>query len=248
MLEVCVDCIESVIAAEQGGASRIELCSALSEGGLTPTLGTLKTLKSKLNCKIPIFCMLRPRRGNDFLYTPEEIQSLLYDIEYFKENGADGFVFGALDANRNIDVENCKTIISAIGNLPVTFHRAFDLTDPHRMHENAQLIKDLGFKRILASGFETTAEKGINALKELVSYHEDLIIMPGSGVNSKNLEKILLETNCKEFHASARAHVANSDENSESISMGGGKSDAEPRQVTCSRIVRELVDIAKRCK
>lgn len=244
MLEVCIDSIESAISSEEGGASRIELCSALSEGGLTPTPGMLKTIKNDLKIKIPIYCMLRPRRGNDFHYSEAEMQSILYDLEILKSCGSDGLVFGSLDDNQNINEEQCKMIIQKAGNLPVTFHRAFDMTNKEQMHKNCDLIEQLGFKRILSSGFEQTAEKGLDNLKELIEKHRNICIMPGSGISTRNLDLILRETGCKEFHASARSKKYTQKELA-NISMGSGDVDAESLLVTNVQIVKELVEIAK---
>ncbi|XP_055849622.1 copper homeostasis protein cutC homolog [Episyrphus balteatus] len=247
MLEVCVDSIASAIAAAEGGASRLELCSALSEGGLTPTVGTLKALKS-LPINIPIFCMLRPRRGNDFMYSNAEMDALLYDVALFKSHGCDGFVFGALDERRCISEWQCKQVVQMAGKLPVTFHRAFDLTAPCQMHETVNQIKNLGFTRILTSGFKHSCVQGIYNIRDLVNQHDDIIIMPGAGISSNNLNEVLVETKCKEFHASARKKVDPPIITTTNISMGGGEADLEPLFVTDEEMVRELVAIAKHNK
>lgn len=241
MLEVCVDSIESALNAASGNASRIELCSALSEGGLTPTIGTLKVLKEKLS--IPIFVMVRPRRGNDFQYTDLELDSMLNDIQLFLEAGADGFVFGVLNKNNEIDISANKKLINACGDKPVTFHRAFDVTDPKQKLVNALLLANLGFSRILSSGFSLSALIGAHHLRELIEGQSKIIIMPGAGISSQNLEKILTETNCKEFHASAR--VQKVIEVNKSIAMGGSEQDLQPLMICSETLVRELVNIAK---
>ncbi|XP_055902898.1 copper homeostasis protein cutC homolog [Eupeodes corollae] len=247
MLEICVDSITSAIAAAEGGASRIELCSALSEGGLTPTVGTLKALKS-VPINIPIFCMLRPRRGNDFMYTNAEMDALLYDMALFKSHGCDGFVFGALDKNRDVCEWQCRQVVQMAGNLPVTFHRAFDLTAPCKMHETVDQIKSLGFARILTSGFKHSCLQGIYNIRELCNQHKDIIIMPGAGISASNLEEILRETKCNEFHASARKKVDQPICTTANISMGGGEADLEPMFITDECLVRELIAIAERNK
>lgn len=253
-LEVCVDSIQSAIAAADGGASRIELCSALSEGGLTPTCGTLKTLKDLLN--IPIFCMLRPRRGNDFMYSDLEIEATLKDMELLKENGADGFVFGALDSERKINEEQCQKILEKSAGLPVTFHRAFDLTNPNRMHETVERLIELGFKRILSSGFRVTASEGADYLGELIAkHHKDIIIMPGAGITVDNLDELLTATKCIEFHASARgvslwdvqqsSNMDNGSNKMECDNVTMGKQDVDPYLITDVEAVRRMVAIAK---
>ena len=148
-MEVCVDNVDSLINAVQGGASRIELCSALSEGGLTPSFGFFKLAKSLTT--IPIHVLIRSRTG-DFNYNENDLKIMAEDSKVLVEAGADGIVFGCLDKTANIDVNGCKLILDAVKNSPInfTFHRAFDVVqDPIKA---AQLIKELGFTRILTSG------------------------------------------------------------------------------------------------
>ncbi|XP_050527274.1 copper homeostasis protein cutC homolog [Daktulosphaira vitifoliae] len=202
-MEVCVDNIQSAINAANGGAQRLELCSALNEGGLTPSIGLLKTIKSIIS--LPVFVMLRPRSGYDFQISEIELKIVLEDLNMLKEAGADGFVFGALTANGFIDKKVCSSVISSATPLPVTFHRAFDVAvgDPILM---AQEIANLGFTRLLTSGRHSNAFEGINLIKRLVRETENkLIIVPGAGINTKNLETILNETLCYEFHGSAKS-------------------------------------------
>jgi len=248
-LEVCVDSIESALAAVEGGCFRIELCSALSEGGLTPSPGVLKSLIDH-NIKIPIFCMLRPRGGSDFIYSEDEINAILYDIKILKSLGADGFVFGALNENRDVNIEQCQKIIKECGSdVPVTFHRAFDFTNPKDLIKNLDLLENLGFKRVLTSGFKETAELGIEYLKMMSKWSIDknLIVLPGAGINEKNLEKILNETFLKEFHSSAKKKI----EMSGDISLNGESNNSviqERRYVTDSKIVAQLINISKNIK
>lgn len=188
--------------------------------------------------------MLRPRRGNDFNYRNEEIQAILYDMEIFQQIGCDGFVFGSLNDNQEINIKQCKQIIENSFNLPVTFHRAFDLTKKEKMYETCELIKSLGFQRILTSGFEKSAEDGLDNLKNLINkYNKDIIIMPGAGITCKNLSKILKETKCQEFHASAKIQKIQKSCNNSNVSMGNVND--EEIFVTDSSIVRDLVKIAK---
>lgn len=241
-LEVCVDTVASALIAAEGGASRIELCSALSEGGLTPSIGTLKVLKKCID--IPIFCMLRPRGGNDFQFSDIEIEDVLYNMESFTAAGCDGFVFGALNEQKGINVGQCRKIIKKAGHLPVTFHRAFDYTQIEEIHQSLQIIKELKFQRVLTSGLRSTAEGGIDILQELVLKHgNDIIIMPGAGVNVMNLETILVNTKCKEVHSSARLvstskQVSNTTKNIKTTSS----------QETNLDIVRKMVSIIANLK
>lgn len=150
IMEVCVDNLESVLNAEQAGASRIELCSALSEGGLTPSLGIFKVAKSL--SKMPIHVLIRPR-GGDFLYTDAEVDIMASDAESFAKAGADGLVIGCLKSDGNVDVEACMKIMQKVNNycsLNWTFHRAFDVAKDAM--QAAKVIKDMGFSRILTSG------------------------------------------------------------------------------------------------
>uniref|UniRef100_A0A0K8WL10 Copper homeostasis protein cutC homolog n=1 Tax=Bactrocera latifrons TaxID=174628 RepID=A0A0K8WL10_BACLA len=249
-LEVCVDSIASALAAAEGGASRIELCSALTEGGLTPSPGTLKTLKELIT--IPIYCMLRPRRGNDFIYSNAEIAAILLDLDILRSHGADGFVFGALTEQRSIDVEKCQRVLERAGGMPLTFHRAFDLTNPQLMHENVNIIKELGFKRLLSSGFRVTAIEGSDNLAQLIAKHRDIIIMPGAGISVSNLDELLTITKCVEFHASAQAAAGAITNNGSVASMDCdvtmGKQDVSPYATTDVNVVRRMVSIAMAAK
>ncbi|XP_053969389.1 copper homeostasis protein cutC homolog [Anastrepha obliqua] len=249
-LEVCVDSIASALAAAEGGAARIELCSALTEGGLTPSPGTLKTLKELIN--IPIYCMLRPRRGNDFVYSIAEMESVLLDLEVLRAHGADGFVFGALTEQRTIDIEKCQRVMERAAGMPLTFHRAFDLSNPQLMHETVTTIKELGFKRLLSSGFRATAIEGSENLAQLIAKHRDIVIMPGAGISVSNLDELLTITKCIEFHASAQAAAG-------AISTNGGlacmdcdvtmgKQDVELYTTTDVNVVRRMVNIAMAAK
>lgn len=205
MLEVCVDHIKSVIAADKGGADRIELCSALSEGGLTPTTGFLKSAK-KIT-KMKIFPMLRPSPGG-FIYSDEEKLIILSDLEDLKAAGADGFVFGALTYENRIDEELCSEVVNKASPLPVTFHRAFDFTNPENIIENIEILIRLQFKRVLTSGFHSSAILGIDNIEKLSKYNSKIIVLPGAGINVDNIETIIKRTGCREIHASARNDVS----------------------------------------
>ncbi|VDM40221.1 unnamed protein product [Toxocara canis] len=124
LVEICVDSLTSAKAAAQGGANRIELCSALKLGGLTPTTGILRAVKSA-NVAVDVFCMIRCR-GGDFVYGNDEMETMFADISILKANGADGFVFGALNSEGRLDEVKCRRVVEACYPLPVTLHRAFD--------------------------------------------------------------------------------------------------------------------------
>lgn len=196
IIEICLESVESVIAAEKGGADRVELCSDLFEGGLTPTIGTVKTALKKSNIKIN--AMIRPR-GGDFCYSDEEFEVMKEDIKAFKETGINGIVFGILTPEGDVDIKRSKEIIELARPLAVTFHRAFDMTrDPYKSLE--ELI-ELGVDRVLTSGQEATVPEGADLLEELVQIAGDrIIVMPGCGITERNFPKLRDKIKAKEYH------------------------------------------------
>lgn len=203
-IEVCATSIQSVLAAEKGGANRIELCDNIYEGGTTPSIGTLIQVNAKAN--IDVFVMIRPR-GGDFFYSNEEFEIMLKDVELARNYGADGFVFGCLNADGTINTVHCARLIEKAKGLPVTFHRAFDMcNDPFTALEE---IRSLGIQRILTSGLKNKAIDGIELLSELVARTNEFPqIMVGSGVDESNIAEIALKTKAKAFHVSLRKKVA----------------------------------------
>ncbi|XP_014469590.1 PREDICTED: copper homeostasis protein cutC homolog [Dinoponera quadriceps] len=201
-MEICVDSLESARAAILGGAMRLEVCSALSEGGLTPSPGLVGQIRNF--GRVPIRAMIRVRKGN-FVYSREEVEAMLHDIRILKDHHVDGFVFGALTSDSHVDQDVCWQVVSAARPLPVTFHRAFDeTTDPLRSMET---IIGLGFDRILTSGQKDTALEGLEILKHLVERAAGrIIIMPGAGIRWENISRIK-QCGAREFHASARKKV-----------------------------------------
>ena len=204
ILEICANSAASCVEAEAGGAARVELCAGIPEGGTTPSYGEIRMAK-ELTSHIDINVIIRPR-GGDFLYTPAEIQSMLYDIELAKQLGVHGVVFGCLTKEGDVDVPLLNKLVAASKPLSVTFHRAFDVCrDPF---EALEQIITAGCDRILTSGQQQDAVKGIPLLAELVQRAaERLIIMPGCGVRENNIAQIEQETGAKEFHTSARSTV-----------------------------------------
>jgi len=199
ILEICVDNWESAVNAEKGGADRIELCSALSEDGLTPSIGFAKQCVQELS--IPIFPMIRPRSGN-FHYSKDELLIMVEDILQMKAIGVHGIVVGILQKDRQIDEIAMRRMINASRPLPVTFHRAFDETpDPYSA---LNTLINLQIDRVLTSGQQPKAIEGIDLLGELVKQSAGrIVIMPGSGVKSTNISK-LLPSEANEYHGSAR--------------------------------------------
>ncbi|MFT2008475.1 copper homeostasis protein CutC [Pontibacter sp. 13R65] len=204
VLEVCVDSILSAVAAEKGGAQRVELCSGLSEGGLTPSYGLIKIVRKSIN--IGLHVLIRPRRG-DFLYSELEVEIMKRDIEVAKELGADGVVVGALKPDGQVDVELMQSFMAVAKPLSVTFHRAFDVTpDPYKALND---LIELNVDRLLTSGQQGTALEGAALISELIERAgNNLTVMPGSGVNERNMQELLKLTGATELHTSARKKIA----------------------------------------
>uniref|UniRef100_A0A3P8VEW9 Copper homeostasis protein cutC homolog n=1 Tax=Cynoglossus semilaevis TaxID=244447 RepID=A0A3P8VEW9_CYNSE len=201
LMEVCVDSVESAVNAERGGAGRLELCSSLLEGGLTPSLGLLLVVKQYV--KIPVFVMIRPR-GGDFLYSEQEVEVMRKDIELMKSHGADGLVLGALTEDGRVDTELCTDLLVAARPLPVTFHRAFDMVDDPIMA--LETLVSLGFQRVLTSGCDSSALEGLPLIKRIIDQAKDrIVIMPGGGITERNLQRILEGSGAQECHCSARS-------------------------------------------
>jgi len=200
MLEICCANIASALNAQAGGADRIELCDNLWEGGTTPSFGMFKVLRQEL--KIQIFVLIRPR-GGDFLYSDAEFKVMLQDIYLAKELGADGIVSGILKADGTVDCDRTTALIEAASPLPFTFHRAFDCS--RDLNEALEDIIFCGAKRILTSGGKNSVAEGIELLKELNKQAAGrIIILPGGGINSQNIQSIKEKTGCTEFHLSAK--------------------------------------------
>jgi copper homeostasis protein len=201
--EICANSVASCIAAQEGGADRVELCAGIPEGGTTPSYGMI--CKARESISIGLNVIIRPR-GGDFLYTRDELEEMLHDIRIAKVLGADGLVFGCLRPDGSVDMEAMKPLMEAAGDTPVTFHRAFDHTsDPFKALED---IISLGCARILTSGCRPTALEGAGLLAQLVEKAEDrIIIMPGCGVNESNIAETARLSGAREFHFSAREPV-----------------------------------------
>ncbi|EOF4705177.1 MAG: copper homeostasis protein CutC [Klebsiella huaxiensis] len=197
LLEVCCYSMECAQEAQRSGADRIELCAAPQEGGLTPSLGVLKSVRDTVT--IPVHPIIRPR-GGDFCYTAGEFAAMLDDVIAIRELGFPGLVVGILDADGQIDTTRMEKIMAAAGTLAVTFHRAFDMcADPRQACSE---LSELGIKRILTSGQQASAEKGISLIRELISRSDTPIIMAGAGVRAANLS-VFLQAGVKEVHSSA---------------------------------------------
>lgn len=195
VIEVCVDSVESSIAAQQGGANRVELCDNLMEGGTTPSLGTIAVAMKELNIAVNV--IIRPR-GGDFCYSDIEFEIMKRDIELCKQLGVNGVVIGILTPDGDIDVERSRELIELARPLSVTYHRAFDMArDPYQALED---LIGLGVDRILTTGQEGTPIEGLDLITELVQLAGDrVIIMPGSA-NERNINKIVGQSGAREVH------------------------------------------------
>jgi copper homeostasis protein len=190
VVEVCAYSLASCLTAQQAGANRIELCGGLAEGGTTPSAGLIQLVRENIEMSIPVFVMIRPR-GGDFLYTDFEIAVMKADVKLAKTLGADGIVLGILTADGRVDEVTTRELVDLANPLPVTFHRAFDMArDPT---EALEAVIRTGAVRILTSGQQPTADKGLPLLQELGKQAAGRIeIMAGAGVNAYNAKEIAL--------------------------------------------------------
>lgn len=203
-LEICTNSYQSAKNAQVAGAHRIELCSALSVGGITPSYGLIACAVNSLD--MDIFVLIRPRSG-DFSYSEEEFKIIKKDIEVCKNLGCDGIVSGVLNKDHTLDVERTKGLIELSKPMAFTFHRAFDLV-PNPMDTLEQLIT-IGADRILTSGQEHKAINGLNLLLDLKAQARNrIIVLPGSGINSENASTFK-NSGFTEIHCSASKPCSN---------------------------------------
>jgi copper homeostasis protein len=200
IIEIATTDFTTTKLAVEGGADRIELCAALSDGGTTPSYGTIKKCRESFD--VQLFPIIRSRSG-DFFYTDEEFEVMIEDLKLCKEIGCDGAVIGLLKKDGTIDKKRTAQLISVAYPLEINFHRAFDrCKDPFETME--QLI-EIGCRRILTSGQQTAASDGIDLITRLVkASNERIVIMPGSGVRKENIKELADRTGAEEFHSSLR--------------------------------------------
>ncbi|MCQ2343419.1 MAG: copper homeostasis protein CutC [Paludibacteraceae bacterium] len=202
-LEICATDIRSVLAAKEAGADRVELCSALEVGGLTPSEGLIR---AAISTGIAVNVLIRPRPG-DFVYNDDEIAVMVNDISRAFELGANGVVFGALTPEGNIDEYACWFLINAALGKDITFHRAIDRCND--IPAKVEKLVEMGFCRVLTSGGKATAIEGADVIREMVSVADGrLEIMAGSGVNSDNVRELISRTGVAEVHASAKGQFS----------------------------------------
>jgi copper homeostasis protein len=197
LLEISIETAEAAVAAERGGAQRIELCAELSLGGLTPSEELMRRVRELV--RVPIFAMIRPRAG-DFVYSPEEVSQMRRDIAAAKRARMDGIVLGVLIAERQVDVERTRELVKLAEPLPVTFHRAFD--EVADLDTALEEVVETGAARILTSGGAPTAPQGLAALAKLITAAGNRItIVPGSGISASNILEVAQRTRARELHS-----------------------------------------------
>ncbi len=233
LLEIAANSVASALAAQKGGADRIELCENLGEGGTTPSYGTIAISRDRL--QIPIYVLIRPR-GGDFLYDASEVETMCRDIEICARLGCDGVVIGALNADGGVDTTVCRELIAAAGSLGVTFHRAFDVAE--NSEAALEALIDLGCARVLTSGGCNRALDGAAAIAAwMLQAHERIAIMPGGGINPHDLPELARRSGAREFHASARSQRSSAMRYRNDRLLG-----LEPERLqTDQTLVRELV-------
>jgi copper homeostasis protein len=197
LVEISVEYVKAAAAAGRGGADRIELCSDLSVGGLTPEIDLLRVARQQI--QIPVFAMIRPRAG-DFVYSPTEVAEMKKSVAAARDAGASGLVLGILKANRTVDIDRTRELIEFAQPLPVTFHRAFDACQ-----DLLQALEDIvrcGASRILTSGGAASAPEGAAKIEALVAAAgERVTIVPGAGINAGNILQLAAATRAREFHS-----------------------------------------------
>ena len=237
--EVCANGVESCLAAQRGGAHRVELCAGIPEGGTTPSYGEIKTARKYLD-RTKLHVIIRPR-GGDFLYTPLEVERMVEDIEVAKLLGADGVVFGCLTPEGKVDKELNAFLLQHAKGMAVTFHRAFDhCQDPEEALED---LIDLGFDRVLTSGQQPTALEGADLLRWLHTLAAGRIrILAGCGVNEQNIAQIAQTTGVREFHFSAREPFSSRMQyTNPAVYMGAKEADESAVLLTTERRVRDTI-------
>jgi copper homeostasis protein len=237
LVEVCVDSLASALAAQRGGAARIELCSGMLEGGVTPSAGLIEAVHSSVS--IAVHAMIRPR-GGDFFYDADELAIMRRDIATAKQLGANGVVFGILDLDGNVDVAHTRELVELAHPIEVTFHRAFDMAaDLSRALED---VCATGAARILTSGGEQTSLQGRDQIAQLVQQAAGrIIVMPGSGIKPENARSLVEHTSAREIHVGLRSSVPSPMRHRNlRISMGSLADREYDRHVVLEESVRKL--------
>jgi len=203
LIEAAVESLDDALAAVDGGADRLELCANLADGGTTPSEDLIAGVIEQVS--IPVFVMIRPR-GGSFVYSTCELDDMRRSIDRAAELEVDGFVFGVLNTSNRVDAIRTQSLVDAAGDLPVTFHRAFDRISDRI--DALDMLLDLGIARVLTSGGAPTAAEGLSSLRELVEIAgDDIMILAGGGVRFQNVVEIVDETGVSEVHARCETDV-----------------------------------------
>lgn len=245
LLEACVDSVDSALAAQEGGAGRIELCDDLLEGGTTPSAGMIAACKERL--EIPVFVMIRPR-GGDFLYSDSELDVMKRDVTIARDLGADGVVFGLLLSDGSVDTERTAELVQAAGPMAVTFHRAFDVS--RDAAEALEALIELGIDRVLTSGQAPSVPQGIRVISRLVEQARGRIgILPGGGVEELSVQRVVVATGVREVHVRGTTVLPSPmDYRNPGIDFGGRATAPadDSREVTDPARIRHMVEILRR--
>jgi len=237
LIEICADSIASAISAERGGAARLELCSGLGDGGVTPSAGMIEAVRSKISIDLQV--IIRPRAG-DFCYEPEEFEIMRKDILVAKSLGADGVVLGILGPEGNVDISRTRELVRLARPMDVTFHRAFDMSaDLFRALED---VSSTGANRILTSGGERNCALGAETIAKLVeAAHGRIKIMAGRGIDESNAATLIQRTGVTEIHVGTSTYVAGPMRyRNRRVSMGEGQRNEYERIQVLEEKVRKL--------
>jgi copper homeostasis protein len=241
VLEICVDSVESALAAQRGGADRVELCCNLPDGGLSPSSGLIATVRKAIS--IDLHVMIRPRSG-DFFYTDDEFQTMRLDIVMSKQLGADGVVLGILDLDGRVDIERTRQLVDVAAPMKVTYNRAFDMSSD--LFQSLRDLKMAGIHSVLTSGGQQTAAEGAGTLKRLVAAARDgaggIGIMAAGGIEDSNVATLIKQTSVREIHASLKSPIPSPMRfQNDGISMGTTKGREYQRFVVDQHKVEKLL-------
>jgi copper homeostasis protein len=242
LLEICVDSAESAVAAQRGGANRIELCSNLVEGGVTSSAGLIAVVRKEIS--IALYVMIRPR-GGDFLYTSAEFEAMKHDLDVAKNLRADGVVLGILSHDGNVDISRTRELVERARPLSVTFHRAFDLVP--NLQQSLKDVICTGADRILTSGGEAKVEDALETLVALVQRAGNRItILAGGGIRDYNVKRIIEATDAREVHvgqSGVEVSVASAvSHRNERVRIGAVQRHEYQKSVVSEEKVRKLVE------
>ena len=217
LLEIVASTVGDCMAAQNGGADRIELCAAIATGGLTPSLGTL--IEAKKRVRIPIMTMVRPRAGG-FCYSDEDFATMQRDAELLLSHGADGIVFGILHSDGSLDTKRCGKLVEIADGKQTVFHRALDvISGPSRALDD---LIDLGFTRVLTSGQQRTAVEGRELIRQFVVQAGSRIeVLAGGGVRAHNVQQLAEVTRCTQVHMTAFSARIDASTSASCLSFGG---------------------------